>query len=259
VLAVLPALAVPAVRWTCALVLAAAAGLSLGACSNSGSSTSGNFPTNVQPSGTPMQSGANVSGGELLRAALSDVTGATSFRLQAVSKVKNTTTKVDMRYGRTGSHGTITIDSSVLDLIRVGSNAYVKAPDSFWQTQLPAAQLASEIAAIHGKWVLVPALGTTFAQLSAYTDKQQITAQLVRRDTTHYLQGANKVVDNVESITLADTSNGAVVYVAATGRPYPVEATGGNGTSATAHFSEWNAPFSVAAPPAAQTYTLPAS
>jgi hypothetical protein len=60
----------------------------------------------------------------------------------------------------------------------------------------------------------------------------------------------------VSATPLTDHTDGAVIYIAATGKPYPVEVIGGKGTQAVGKFSEWDKAFSVAAPPSSQTYAL---
>jgi hypothetical protein len=231
----------------------------LGACS--GSSTGGtNFPpqSNGLPTGLPTQSlDPSISGSALLSASLADVGKARSFRIVETSTTKGVTTHVDMRYSASGSAGTITNGSSTLHLIHIGSATYVKAPDGFWKAQLTSAQQAKYGNDVHNAWVKVPLLGSTFGQLSAFTDKEQIVGALVKKETSQFVRGPKQTVDGVPSVRLTDPIKGTVVYVATIGTPYPVQVVGGKGSSAVAHFSEWNTPFSVAPP--ADYFALPSS
>ena len=236
----------------------AAAAVVLGGCS--GSSTGGtNFPTqNVLPTGVPSDTvDPSISGSALLSASLSDVGKAKSFRLVETSKTKGVTTHIDMRYSVGGSVGTITNGNSTLHLIHIAGATFVKAPDGFWKSQLDSAQQAKYGADVHNAWVKVPALGTTFGQLSAFTDKEQVVGALVKKETTKFVRGPKKTIDGVSTVQLTDTVKGTVVYVAAKGTPYPVRVLGAKGSSAVADFSDWNVPLTVTAP--ANYFALPST
>lgn len=246
-----------AVRWA-AVAAVAAATLAVSACSGS---TSGgtNFPTNnVLPTGIPSDTlDPSISGSALLTASLNDVGKAKSFRLVETTVNKNITTHFDMRYGSGGAAGTITTGKSTLQVIHIGDSTYVKAPDGFWQTQLNSAQQAKYGRSVHNAWVKVPLLGTTFGQLSAFTDKSQVVEALLKKDTSSFVRGPKAKVDGVAVVRLTDTQKGTTVYVATVGTPYPIAVISGKATNSSAHFSLWNQPY-VPAPPAT-FFTLPAS
>ena len=248
------------VRKVAAVAAAVAVSTAVSACGGS-TAGSGNFPTqtsNQLPTGLPTQSlDPSVSGGALLSASLADVAKAKAFRLVETSTTNGITTNIDMHYGLTGSAGTITNGKSTLHLIHLAGVTYVKAPDAFWKAQLTSAQLANYGASVHNAWVKVPTLGATFGQLSAFTDKQQVVDALVKKDTTKFVRGPSKTVDGVATVRLTDTVKGTVVYVASKGTPYPIEVIGAKGSTAVAHFSDWNTPFSVSAPEGA--FALPSS
>jgi hypothetical protein len=58
-----------------------------------------------------------------------------------------------------------------------------------------------------------------------------------------------KTFDGQKAVEIRDTSDNSKLYVAATGKAYPVAIVGGKkGQSGTITFSDWNKPLKVSAP-----------
>ena len=206
----------------------------------------------------PSRSDSLVAGAKLATEVISAVRSARTFRVVATSMLKGLTITADMRYGVTGSSGTIKINGGTVQLVRAGVYTFVKAPDAFWQLELSKAQAAAALALIGGKWVRLASGNASLAELIAFTDKQQVIEQLVSNKNPAFMhQGAKTKIGGVQTIPLTDVADGSIIYVAASGTPLPVRAVTGRSSNGTATFSSWNAPFSVQAPPAAQVYVLP--
>jgi hypothetical protein len=153
------------------------------------------------------------------------------------------TLDLDMVRGK-GAKGSVTLDGRQADIVRIGDVAYVHGSDAFWQHY--AGPLFAQL--LHDKWVKAPVdtgrfrsvapltnLGLLFARISAHHGK------LVNDGRTTY--------KGQQVVAIRDTSDNSKLYVAATGKPYPVAIVGGKaGQSGTIEFSDWNRHVSLTAP-----------
>jgi hypothetical protein len=143
-----------------------------------------------------------------------------------------------------GAKGSMSTNRLSFDLVRVGDTLYIKGSDAFLKHFAGAA--VAQL--LHGKWLKAPAttgrlkslapltsLGTLFAGISAHHGK-------LANDGKSTYNGQPVVV-------IRDTSDNSKLYVAATGKPYPVALVGGKkGQSGTITFGDWNQPVSLTAP-----------
>src|SRR5262249_29717461 len=131
-----------------------------------------------------------------------------------------------------------------LEIIGVGSDIYLKAPDDFWSSQVPAAQASTLLALIKGKDVKVDGKNATFSELTDAFKPENI----LKPDGT-LSKGDTKTIDGTPAIALVDSKTGSKLYIATTGDPVPLSledtAAGGGGTL---QFKEYNVPVMVTAP-----------
>jgi hypothetical protein len=143
-----------------------------------------------------------------------------------------------------GAKGSVSVGGLAFDLVKIGDTIYIKGSDAFYQHFAGAgiAQL------IHGKWIKasttdkrfrpfapLASISGLFAEISAHHGK------LVNDGKTTY-KGQPVVV-------IRDASDNSKLYVAATGKPYPVALVGGRKTQSGAiAFDDWNAPVSLSPP-----------
>ncbi len=130
-----------------------------------------------------------------------------------------------------------------VEVLRVGTDHYLKGDAAFW-TEAASAAAAAKLA---GKWVKL-----TAAQAASYEQFLSIPTFFdgMFQSTGTPTKGAVTTVDGTEEVTLVDT-DGSKLYVATTGKPYPlkVESAGSTGDQVT--LSDWNVPITdIAAPPA---------
>jgi hypothetical protein len=163
---------------------------------------------------------------------------------------------IDMRVaGSQGATGTVTFSGSKIEVLRIGTDAYIKADRAFW-SQLGDATIAAQLA---DKYVRG---STTDSQFSAFTDFTDITKifddLLKPSGTVQRVDG--KPVNGVATVGVRDTdkSNGGVLYVATTGEPYPllIEPDKSSGDTGSISLAEWNAPVRLTTPPASQVFEL---
>jgi hypothetical protein len=128
-------------------------------------------------------------------------------------------------------------------IVRVGNAVYIKGTDAFLK------QFAGGAAAqlLHDKWLKGSVASGRLASLAPLTDIKKLfngafgTHGKLANDGETDFQG-QKVV------AIKDTKDGSVVYVAATGTPYPLGAMQGGGSGSTIKFDHWNDSAPVSAP-----------
>ena len=152
--------------------------------------------------------------------------------------------KVDIRIdGTKAGGGSITIQGSKVEIVRMGSQAYLKGSPAFYQ------QIAGPTAAalLKGKWLKGSATSGDLASLADLTDINKLFDAALKPSGT-LTKGKERTVDGQKVIGI-NSSDGGTLYVATTGEPYPIEITQASGSSTgTLHFDEWNRPVDVKAP-----------
>jgi hypothetical protein len=144
-----------------------------------------------------------------------------------------------------GAKGSMSTNGLKFDLVRVGDTLYVRGSDAFYK-HFAGAAIAQ---LLHDKWLkgsathgrlrsLAPltSLGALFSGISAHHGK------LANDGKTTY--------KGTDVVAIRDTSDGSKLYVAATGKPYPVAIVGGNkkGETGAIAFDDWNKGVSLSTP-----------
>jgi hypothetical protein len=141
-----------------------------------------------------------------------------------------------------GASGTISTSGFTVDVIDIANTVYLKGSNSFWQQfgGKGAAQLFS------GRWLKSPATGN-FATFAQFTDLKQLFDRIFSNHGS-LTKGAATTVRGQQAIPLHD-ARGGDLYVATTGKPYPVELVKSGAGGGKVYFSDYDHPFSLAAPP----------
>ena len=170
---------------------------------------------------------------------------ASSAHVSGSVKSGGTPITLDLTTARgKGAKGSMSTNGLSFDLVRIGDTLYIKGSDAFYKHFAGAA--VAQL--LHGKWLKAPAttgrlkslapltsLGTLFAGISAQHGK-------LANDGKSTYNGQPVVV-------IRDTSDNSKLYVAASGKPYPVALVGGNkGRTGSITFGDWNQPVSLSAP-----------
>jgi hypothetical protein len=259
----------PAFRWLAVLAVAVTAAASLSACSSGGSTGPGstNLPTSAPlPTGIPTRSiGPNVPAQAIVKAMFAETKAATAFKvvstttrkIKTTSGTTTTTTTVAMHYGNTDSSGTITIDKVPVDFIRVGVDNYVKASDAFWQTQL-VGPYQSRLSSVHDKWVKNPTVGATLLSLLSYTQKAPFMQSLASgKAAPTYLRGADKTISGLSAVSVIDQANSRTLYIESVHNFFLLEVdSSAAGEPSKSVFTDWDASFTVTAPPAKDVFVF---
>ncbi|GAA4608893.1 hypothetical protein GCM10023107_88900 [Actinoplanes octamycinicus] len=151
----------------------------------------------------------------------------------------------------TDLRGSVTRAGATSEVLKVGTNRYIRPDEAFWSTMLDKPKQAhAYTVAAHGRWIKVRAdddlLETgglegafTFAARNALDSAVPQQASL----------GERKDVGGVPTITVLDSRNDRTqISVATTGEPYPVRWDFGLGAVAT--FTDFGAPADTIEEPA---------
>lgn len=142
-----------------------------------------------------------------------------------------------------GGSGSIAQGGNQFQIISSGSRVFLRGSDAFY-TRVGgsgAAQL------LKGRWLSGPVTGQ-FASIAALTDMDRLLAQVVTPSGGKITRGAAATVDGQKAIALIDTRvRGGTLYVATTGKPYPIEILA-NGKRGRIIFDKWDQAVAMPAP-----------
>ncbi len=143
-----------------------------------------------------------------------------------------------------GAAGSATVNGLKFDLVRVGDTIYIRGSDEFLKHFADSA--VSQL--LHGKWLKASATHGRLSPVASVTSLGALFAGI----SSHHGRLANDgktTYKGQQVVTIRDTSDGSKIYVAATGKPYPVAIVAGkNGKTALVTFGDWNKHVSLSAP-----------
>jgi hypothetical protein len=179
---------------------------------------------------------------------------AKSFHMIGSATDSGQKVSFDLKFSGKDFAGTIDLGAFKLDVLGVGADIYVKAPNDFWSSQLPAGQAATLLAMIQGKYVKLDSKNASIAALVDPFRPENLTKP--EGDVT---KGDTKTIDGAPAIALVDSKGDGKLYVATTGDPVPLSIEGGSSSSGgTVQFKEYNVPVTITAPAAGDVFDLKA-
>ncbi len=149
---------------------------------------------------------------------------------------------VDLIAGK-GGRGRLSQSGLAFELIEVANTVYIKGSSSFYKHigGSAAAQL------LQGKWLKAPANSSGFASIGQLTNLRQLVDQTLADHGTLTKSGTT-TIQGQKVVGVTDKGNGGTLYIAATGKPYPVQISRNGSGTGTITFSRWNEPVTLAAP-----------
>jgi len=187
---------------------------------------------------------ASKSADKVLADAKAAADSASSARVSGNIVSGGTAIKLDLSMGSGQAKGSMSTSGFAFDLIRIGNTAYIKGSDDFYKHFAGAgvAQL------LHGKWLKASIVSGRFASFAPLTNIGVLFDKVASNHGKLANDGA-KTFDGQKVVEIRDTSDNSKLYVAATGKAYPVAIVGGKKSqSGTITFSDWNKPLQVSAP-----------
>jgi hypothetical protein len=210
------------------LVLGAAL---LAGCGGSSSSSSGNGVESKTPA-------------QILEATKQAASEATSVHIvgSITTGGKPITLNMELLAGK-GGKGKIGQEGYSIDLIQTGGAVYINGDAAFYRHVGGAA--AAQL--LEGRWLKAPANSGELASLASLTNLSKLIDTALASHGT-LAKGAKTTLAGEPAIALNDTTKGGTLYVATSGRPYPLEIAKGGKEAGKVLFEGWNKPVSLSVP-----------
>lgn len=181
---------------------------------------------------------------EIVSAAQKAANSAKSVRVDGSVSTAGTQLTLDLQIAEgKGAKGSISEGPLSFELIRLGDSVYIKGSAAFYEHF--AGSEAAKL--LEGKWLQAPATSGEFATLGNLTDMSQLLSTVLGQHGS-LAKGGTSTVEGKKVVAVKDTSKGGVLYVATTGKPYPIQISKSGSTGGKVTFSEWDAPVTITAP-----------
>jgi hypothetical protein len=182
---------------------------------------------------------------DILAASKAAAASATSVHVMSKASQGPLSLTLNLDLASNGGRGQISGLGLAYEVIRIGNTLYLKGNSAFY-TRL------SSTTGLHlprGAWLKAPANGGRLAQLAAFTEMSGELGRLLS-STAPITKGATTTVNGQKAIELKESAQlfSGSLYIATTGKPYPIELLKRGRESGQTTFSGWNAPVSLAAP-----------
>jgi hypothetical protein len=142
-----------------------------------------------------------------------------------------------------GARGELSQNGASFKIILVGNTAYISGSPAFYRSLGGAA--AAQI--FNGKWLKASAKTGDFASFSQLADMRKLIDSTLAGHGA-IVKGSTTVVNGQKAIAVNDGSKQGTLYVATTGKPYPVQLSKGGSESGKITFDRWNQPVTITAP-----------
>ena len=183
---------------------------------------------------------ATKSGSQVLADAKAATAGAKGVHISGTFNDAGKNVAMDLVLSQDGGKGFIAQGGARADLARVGDTAYIRASTAFWQKYAGAGGAAQ---LLHDKWLKGSATKQPFMAFGRFLSIKGLIDDYFRT----YAKLTNlgeKTYRGQKVVAIKDSRDQGILYVAATGTPYPVAASGGGSIS----FVDWDKEVSVTAP-----------
>ena len=180
----------------------------------------------------------------ILSSATTAIQGAKSVHVSGALSDGGQSIKLDLNIlSGQGAKGSMSQNGLSFQLIASGKYVYINGSPAFWKKfgGVAAATL------FQGKWLKAPANSSSFASLSSLTNLHSLAqALLTGRGTLS--KGSTTTVNGQKVIAVTDSSKSSKLYVATTGKPYPIEIAKTGSAAQHVDFDNYNAPVSLTPP-----------
>lgn len=143
-----------------------------------------------------------------------------------------------------GGKGSLSEHGLSFELIRIGPTAYIKGSSAFYKKFAGAA--AAQL--LQGKWLKASAMTGQLASLTPLTDLGKFFDTALANHGK-LAKGGESTVHGVKVVAVNDTTKGGTLYVATTGKAYPIEVTKTGVSGGTLNFDQWDQNVTLTAPP----------
>jgi hypothetical protein len=180
---------------------------------------------------------ASKSPNEILAASKAAASSARSVHLSGSLVAESGTpmsVNLELVAGR-GASGEISEHAGSFRFIALDGTIYVAGDPAFLRHLggIPATKL------FRGRWLKAPLTTAEFASFSSLTDMGAVLSTLLSSHGALKAVGAGSV-HRQKAVAVTNLANGQTVYVATTGKPYPLEVANGGAGGGQIVFAGWN-------------------
>jgi hypothetical protein len=181
---------------------------------------------------------------EILAAARNAVASARSVHVESEAAQGALKLALNLELTSNGGRGEISLLGSSFEVIRIGDTLYLKGNPTFYQrlginpTRIP-----------QNTWIKTPANNRQFAGLTAFTDLRGEVGRLLT-SANPVTKGTTTTTNGQKAIELKQTGQlyTGKIYVATTGKPYPIQITKTGRETGRTTLTNWNQPVSLPVP-----------
>jgi hypothetical protein len=141
-----------------------------------------------------------------------------------------------------GGQGEVSENGLGFRLISTGRVLYIQGSDAFWSHFGGA----SATRLFRGKWLKAPDAGQ-FGTLGRLATTQGLVGQLLSRHGKLFRAGRT-TVDGQPAVGVVDRTQGGTLFVATTGKPYPLEVVKRGADGGFVRFTDFNQPVTITIP-----------
>jgi hypothetical protein len=182
---------------------------------------------------------------EILAAAKTAANGASAVHVSGSTVTTGTPITLDLSLvANKGGRGQITENGLSFELIELEGTIYIKGSSAFYKHFAGAA--AAKL--LQGKWLRASATSASFVGLSSLTELHKLLDAALASSGKTLVSTGTRTVKGQAVVGVKDTAQGETIYVATTGKPYPVAATKSGAGGGTIAFAEWDKPVTLTAP-----------
>lgn len=147
--------------------------------------------------------------------------------------------------GREGGHARLVIANSTSEATRIGQTVYVKPSPAEYRR---LARTGLHVPA--GTWIQTQAGGSKLGAFGALTEPTTELAVLLADPSVSLTKGAVTTIHGTKAIELKTKGKlyTGAVYIAASGKPYPLEIVKHGRETGTVTFTGWNDPATITLP-----------
>ncbi|MET0521531.1 MAG: hypothetical protein ABW156_06080 [Jiangellaceae bacterium] len=238
-------------RTKVALIVLAVAATTLAGCQSKDNDKPVTAPPSVAPTTSPASNGIEaLSAGQILQRAKAALTEAKSFRAKGTLHQDGEKTTIDLKVSGRNFIGSVSFGKATVELLATGGKRYLRPNKQFWIMSTNTQQGTSLAQAMGDRWVGGADKDPAFADLFTIGSLDGLFKP------KEFNIGAVKEVAGVNAVGLMDFDDiESKLFVASTGKPYPLQLTGQDGAELT--FSDFGATFTgLTAPPKSKVVDL---
>jgi hypothetical protein len=180
---------------------------------------------------------------EIVTAADHAIAGATAVHIAGSVTDAGLPVRLDLSLvSARGGRGVMSENGLTFRIIAVGQHVYIQASRVVWQ-HFVGAQAAR---LLDGRWLSAPATGQ-FASVAALTDLRRLYGRVLP-NRGGLKKGAVTTVSGRRAVAVTSTKTGETVYVATTGKPYPLAVVKSGSGGGRIVFDRINQPVTLTPP-----------